>query len=289
MPFKTNNQILLSNNKTLGYAEYGDLHGSPVLYFHGLPSSRFELNIPECVEVAERLHARVIVVDRPGIGLSDFWPYTIAGFPDIITEFADRLGLDRFAVMGTSSGAKYVVACAWKIPERLTTATVISGTAPFDFPSAKHSLSKLFQVVYKIAGAMPWAFRLLLRVSARTICINPLKSFSLFGMLSATDKLVLSRQSVFSVFRQMIKNSVSQGARGGAHDWRIEAQPWGFSLREIAMAVTIHHGEDDRLLAKEHSRILALNIPNAHLKIYQGEGHTLFANQFEELLGTVYY
>jgi pimeloyl-ACP methyl ester carboxylesterase len=119
MSVKTDNQVKLSDGHSVGYAEYGDPMGKPVLHFHGFPSSRFEGHRPTMDEIATRLHARVIVVERPGIGLSDYKPYTIASWPDIVMEFADALRLDRFAVMGVSSGGKYVAACASKIPQRI--------------------------------------------------------------------------------------------------------------------------------------------------------------------------
>ena len=68
MTTKTDNQVKLKNGRTFGYAEYGDPHGKPVLHFHGMPSSRFELNSPGTQESASRLHACVILVERPGIG-----------------------------------------------------------------------------------------------------------------------------------------------------------------------------------------------------------------------------
>ena len=110
MAIKTDNQLRLSYGYSIGYAEYGDPQGRPVLHFHGLPSSRFEINNLDLIEVVERLHVRLILVDRPGIGLSDFRPYTIASYPDIVTDFADKLGLNQFALMGISSGGKFVAA-----------------------------------------------------------------------------------------------------------------------------------------------------------------------------------
>ena len=80
MAIKTDNQLRLSDGRSIGYAEYGDPQGRPVLYFHGLPSSRFEMNNPDLIEIAERLHVRLILADRPGIGLSDFRPYTLASY-----------------------------------------------------------------------------------------------------------------------------------------------------------------------------------------------------------------
>jgi hypothetical protein len=55
MSGKTDNQVKLSDGRSVGYAEYGDPMGKPVLHFHGLPSSRFELHRPAMDEIAARL------------------------------------------------------------------------------------------------------------------------------------------------------------------------------------------------------------------------------------------
>ena len=53
MAIKTDNHVKLSDGRSIGYAEYGDPQGRPVLYFHGLPSSRFEMNNPDSIEIVE--------------------------------------------------------------------------------------------------------------------------------------------------------------------------------------------------------------------------------------------
>ncbi len=90
MPIKTENQIMLSDGSAVGYAEYGDLMGNAVIHLHGCPSSRFEPNNPDLIAIAERLHIRLIVPERPGIGLSDWKSYTIAGYPALLVQFADK-------------------------------------------------------------------------------------------------------------------------------------------------------------------------------------------------------
>ena len=55
---QTDNQVKLSDGRSVGYAEYGDPMGKPVLHFHGFPSSRFEGHCPTMDEIAARLHAR---------------------------------------------------------------------------------------------------------------------------------------------------------------------------------------------------------------------------------------
>lgn len=65
-----NQQIKLRDGRLLGYAEFGDPDGKPILYFHGAHSSRVSGKV--LAPVATRINARVIAVDRPGFGLSDF-------------------------------------------------------------------------------------------------------------------------------------------------------------------------------------------------------------------------
>jgi pimeloyl-ACP methyl ester carboxylesterase len=84
MSVKLDNQVKLSDGRSVGYAEYGDPLDKPVLHFHGFPSSRFEGHRPTMDEIATRLQARVIVVERPGIGLSDYKPYTITSWPNTV-------------------------------------------------------------------------------------------------------------------------------------------------------------------------------------------------------------
>jgi pimeloyl-ACP methyl ester carboxylesterase len=56
----------LRDGRTLGYAEYGDPAGSPLLYFHGHPGSRLEAAF--LATAAHRAQIRLVGVDRPGMG-----------------------------------------------------------------------------------------------------------------------------------------------------------------------------------------------------------------------------
>jgi pimeloyl-ACP methyl ester carboxylesterase len=286
MSIKTDSQVKLSDGRAVGYAEYGDLTGKPVIHLHGAPSSRFEANNPDLVGIAERLHIRLIVPDRPGIGLSDWKSYTIASYPDLLVQFADKLGLDRFPLMGWSSGGKFVAACAWRVPQRLTTATIVSGTAPFDLPGARESLSKQDRQLYGMADRMPRLFRLPLRKIARDVRKNPSSILSLFTELCESDKAMLAQPNVKRQFEQMVVEAFRQGTRGAAHDLTIEARPWGFSLQEIKLPVAIWHGEDD-IVPIQEARLLAEAIPNARGRFFPNEGHLLIVSHFEEVLNSV--
>jgi pimeloyl-ACP methyl ester carboxylesterase len=288
MSVKIDNQVKLSDGRCVGYAEYGDSMGKPVLHFHGLPSSRFEGHRPAMDEIATRLHARVIVVERPGIGLSDYKPYTIASWPNIVAEFADALRLDRFAVIGVSAGGKYVAACAWKIPQRITAAGIISGTCPYDLPGAKETLSKRETQLYALADKAPWLLRLMLWKVARDARKNFSSVLSLFTDVSEPDKVALSQPDVQRMFGEIVVGAFERGTRGVALDWKLEARPWGFSLQEVRIPVHIWHGEQDEIQPIGQGQIMANALPNARAKFYPNEGHiSLIMNHYEELLSTI--
>jgi pimeloyl-ACP methyl ester carboxylesterase len=60
--------IDLVDGRVLGYREYGEVTGMPVVYFHGMPGSRLD---PVALdEEYRRLGVRVVAIERPGYGLS---------------------------------------------------------------------------------------------------------------------------------------------------------------------------------------------------------------------------
>ena len=70
------------------HSEYGDLEGKAVILFHGSPGSRLFRHPDE--SIALNLGIRLITVDRPGYGLSDFKPdRTYIEWADDVARLAD--------------------------------------------------------------------------------------------------------------------------------------------------------------------------------------------------------
>src|SRR5439155_19171014 len=116
MTLLADTSIRLSDGRRLAYAEWGVSDGFPVFYFHGTPHSR--LWCPD--EAATRsANVRLIAPDRPGIGLSDVKAARSYGdYPSDVVSLADALGIERFAVVGWSSGGADAGACAALLAER---------------------------------------------------------------------------------------------------------------------------------------------------------------------------
>ena len=136
-------RFVLPSGRGLGYDDHGPAEGQPVFYFHGVPSSRLDLHQFASEALAERLGIRVIAVDRPGCGRSDFQSgRTIADWPADVATLADGLGIERFAALGWSGGGPYALACARALPQRVSTAALVSSVGPHDVPGLTDAMSR---------------------------------------------------------------------------------------------------------------------------------------------------
>jgi pimeloyl-ACP methyl ester carboxylesterase len=275
-------RIRLPDGRALGYAEYGDPQGKPVIFLAGAPNSRF-LHPP--TESTEALGARLIVLERPGFGLSDFQPRrTLLDWPDDVAAAADALGIDRFAVAGISAGAPYTAACAYKLPGRVTCAAIISGVGPMDTPGTLEELPRVRRLGSRVARNAPWLVWPLLWLTG-----DPHRDPERFYeyMLSGNsdaDRALLSRPEMKAMLLRHYLEATRAGMRGFAQDSIILSNPWGFAPADIRVPVYLWHGEEDANVSPSAARHLARAIPNCRAKFIPGEGHWLILRHWEKIL-----
>lgn len=284
----TDNVLPLPDGRRLGYAEYGEPGGAPVFLFHGNPGSRLSWGlIPGC---PFRPGVRLIAPDRPGYGLSDFQPgRTISDWPDDVSTLADSLGIDTFAVAGVSGGGPYALACAWKFPERLTAAGVISGMGPMDpidAPRATEGMSRTNRFVFFLARRAPklirWNMELVAFLAHRG------QSLKLFVYkLPDVDKEIAARPEINEFFRIDFPEAFRQGGCGSAHDLILYALPWPFPLESISIKVHLWHGEADLSVPPSMGRYMANALPNCHATFIPGAGHLWILEHMGTVLETL--
>ncbi len=270
--------VTLADGREAGYAEVGNPDGYPVLHLHGTPGSRLEVCIPAARQAAEDLGIRLIGLDRPGIGLSAFRRFSIRDYPRMVRDFADALGLGQFAVTGVSGGGKYACACAWQLPDRITRAALVSSTCSFDLPGAKATANKQDRLVYAVATWAPWLLRLMFAKFTHDARRDPTALFSALPALGPADQQILAREDFRRAFARDLAEAFRQGGRGLALDYTLEARPWGVPLGQIRVPIEIWHGDDDRLVFSQASRILAAALPAATTHFVPGAGHLLDAS-----------
>ena len=223
---------------------------------------------------------RIICLDRPGHGLSDPNPgYKILDLADDALELADHLELDRFGVMGTSGGGPPVIACAYRIKDRLDFAVSLGGAAPiYTDPTASRELSAFDRITARLSVSLPrWLFILIMRLMIGTfknIKTND-QYIKVFGSLlcDADLEIVESYPGFVPALMLSIREAFRQGAGGPADDTVAIVKDWGFPLAEIDFPVVLVHGTDDKHVPYSFSEYLHAHIPNSRLIPLQGEGH----------------
>src|SRR5262249_54251521 len=125
--------VRLPDGRQLSYADVGDPAATRVIiYHHGLPSCRLE----SCVyheALMARPGVRMLAVDRPGIGRSSPDPNaSILSWPAALPSFANALGINRFALAGTSAGTPYCLAAARAMPNRVSAVSLACPMAPLE-------------------------------------------------------------------------------------------------------------------------------------------------------------
>jgi pimeloyl-ACP methyl ester carboxylesterase len=278
--------VTLADGRRLGFAEYGDPAGKPVLFFPGTPSGRLFHHPDESIAVS--LGARVITVDRPGYGLSDFQrERTLLHWPQDVVQLADALSIDRFGVAGISGGSPYVAVCAFVIPERLTTAGMISGVGPTVRPDGTRGMSRQRRLGVRVGRYAPWLTRPLLWLAS-----NPQRNAERYferiaAHSSMIDRAILARPEIKAMLMENWLDATRDGLRGYAWETRMFSRPWGFDLKDIAMDVHLWHGEEDVSIPVSVGRHVAEAIPGCHSTFVHNGGHFLLLDHWREIIGTM--
>ena len=277
-----NLHVTLPDGRALGYAEYGELTGKPVLYFPGTPSSR-RLHPP--IEPTLSLGARLIVVERPGYGLSDFQKgRRLLDWPEDVSAFAEALGLDRFPVVGVSGGGPYAAACAYKIPERVTRAAIVSGVGPTDLPGTIEEMPRVRRLGATVARRTPGLLAAVLWLVANPQR-NPERFFQrMVSGNSPVDQEIISQPEIKAMLMENYREATRLGVRGFAQDSIILSNAWGFRPEDISIPVDLWHGEADANVSISAARYMANTIPNCHATFIPGKGHWLFYECWGDIL-----
>jgi pimeloyl-ACP methyl ester carboxylesterase len=289
MQSKTEQRITLKDGRTLGFAEYGDSNGKPVLEFHGWPSCRLEACYYD--DPGKKLGARVIGIDRPGIGLSTYKSgFRILDWPSDIVEFANALGFTRFAIAGISSGSSYALACAKLIPERVTACAIVGGISPLKVEGEdikpKQYLAPIEYLIMRLANAAPLIARMGFSYLARAIRKDPDKVLKqLMIGTPPSDLELLKDEHAKSNAQATVAESARGGSRGSIESLALQMQEWGFSVRDVTIHVTLWHGELDNVALPVAAVYLASKLPNNTLNMIPNAGHfTVVARHAEDVL-----
>lgn len=282
---ETEYRLTLADGRTLACLALGAPGGEPVMYFHGYPGSRLEARL--AAAAAARLGACIYALDRPGFGGSTFQPgRTLRDWAGDVTQAADQLNLDRFAVIGVSGGGPYALACAALIPQRLHGVALVCALGPRTADNDTAGMVLPNRIALGIASRIPSLARLGVKGAARRLRSDPAHwvAYMMKGA-AAADRAVLEDPGYRTLFAQSMAEAVRSGGQGAAWDLTLLAGDWGLALRKVPVCVRIWQGLDDNIVPPATARYLEATLPRSEAHYLPGEGHfSLIVHHMDAIL-----
>ncbi|MBB5353219.1 pimeloyl-ACP methyl ester carboxylesterase [Haloferula luteola] len=271
---KENERVELPDGRHLGFAEYGDPDGKPVMYFHGWPSSRYQAAFTD--GPARERGLRILAPDRPGVGLSDPLPGRhFSDWPGDVAAFADALGIGSFSILGISGGGPYALASCVALPERIERAAMICGAPPL---AEKSDRSHMHWAYRSLAGlksfrrhAVPWVIPLSEWMIGRGAQHPPMSW--MLKSVPPRDREALFTSGGWDMVTRSYLEAVRNGCDAMLTEGELYLEPWDFRPEEIRVPMEIWHGTQDANLPCEVAQRLCQRIPTAHGNWIEGEGH----------------
>ena len=270
-------RFYLPTGRRLGFAEFGDPSGEPVLWFHGTPGGRRQFPLLGR-RAAEKLGLRVVAVERPGSGLSDPHPYeSMADWATDVAHVADSLGAQRLGIVGLSGGGPYALACAAVPPlsGRVAAVAVLGGVVPSVGQDA--IATGAIDLARRFAPVLGGLRRPLAHaVSALLLPIVPLSHYACQAFartMPEGDRKVLRDPEIEGMFVDDLVLLAKGRFQAIVDDARLFGRDWGFRLADVKAPVRWWHGDADHIVPLSDAQSAIALLPNAELVLRRQESH----------------
>lgn len=268
--------IQLRDGRRLGYREIGAADGTPIVFFHGTPGSRFCLSEQDAITHIPG--TRWILPERPGYGLSDPCPERrLKDWPSDVEQLADALDLDTFIVSGGSGGGPHALACARFLGRRVSACLTLASPSPLDFRRPAAGLAFGNAAGIWLTRFAPWAYRKGVETLRRKVLANPHDFIEMLKKQVAEPdaRLVENPEYAEDMLRDVVE-AYRQGWEAHASDGRISiARDWGFALQDIDVPVYGWYGAEDTLVSLKMTKYLTDHIRTMRMTIVENAGHLL--------------
>ena len=267
----TDGVLTLRDGRSVGYADHGSPDHTAVIWCHGGPGSRFE---PQgLAAAASEAGLRFVGIDRPGYGNSTPQPgRTIGGWVGDGLAVADRLGAERFLVVGVSTGGAYALALAAAAPRRVLGAVACCALTDMRWAEGKAMMARA-----QIEDI--WSARDrddALRIATDTFGADGTKMMTQVGgtPLPPSDLAFFNDPTAMAGFLAGLPAMFAHGPQGYADDRLADGPGWGsFDVAAVRCPVTVLHGGSDSIVPVAHAHHTAAIVPGAKLRVLDELGH----------------
>lgn len=276
-------QIRLDDGRRMGYAEYGDPAGRPVVFCHSVYGCRYE--IPPGHYMLRDHNLRFVIPDRPGVGLSD--PRCLSAYTDWVddlVQLAAHLGLGRFDIAGFSAGGNYALAAAWRLPMMIDRVLVVSPTPPMTSLRDLGAVPATHKIALALAMKLPNIAVQVYGALSKGAMKSPERFLSEILPAAALEKRELALPDIREVYRACIPEMVKHGTRGMPLELCYLVQRWNFDLTGIRQPIQFWRGQVDGHVPAVIAEKLMAEIPGATVRRFPDRGHMILHTEWNSLV-----
>lgn len=259
----------------MGVLVRGPADGHAVIHLHGAPGSRREQHLVFPDEVLTRFGIRAVSVDRPGYGNTDPLPGSRPDRAQDVLAVADALGIDRFALVGVSSGGTNALTLAALAPKRVHRLVLLSAQMPYDDDEAIAALQpgQSFGLPYLRGGRSELIEQYFADVRASTLA-NPVAGFEeTTRTLSAREQAWYSQPWVRDAFVADMQEGLRVSAEGYLDDALTSVRPFEVDVSTVQCPVRAVHGTLDDWEPLANLRRILAQVADAQLFLLEGMNH----------------
>ena len=280
--------LRLRDGRRLSYSETGSPLGIPVIYCHGAIGTPIERSV-DLEVMAQTLGVRYLAISRPGFGRSDPAPgRSVLDFAGDVSELADALGLERFAVAGVSAGGPYALALGHALAERVVRVAVCSSLSPFCAPHHTPGMERRIRLGLTLLARAPGPCA---DVGDRLVALirrHPeLLSRVIAAHAAPCERAYVMADGERRAAATSFLDAASAGVRGMIDDYLSCVRPWGFDVSDVDREVHLWHGLSDPLVPIEHALQLVVALPRCRPFLDPDEGHHFFRRRLAEIVATL--
>jgi pimeloyl-ACP methyl ester carboxylesterase len=227
--------LLLEDGRRLAWAEYGHPHGYPILYLHRQGGSKLEALFLH--DAAKTSGFRLIAMDRPGLGGSDFFTFSD---PEVLAEdyiqLINQLNLPQVAIFSWGSGSRFALSMAARFPARISFLNLLSPRER----GCSLAGNRLLGLSFRLTLRMLIAVRKSRRFKQDEDYLVRLREHMCYA-----DKRQLDHPEVRSLMARITHESTVQGAAGPAQDFWFALAATDIGKFSLAMPVHVWNGSAD--------------------------------------------
>ncbi len=283
---KQDHVVTLKSGHAITYREYGPRDGRALIVFHNTYGSR--LMIPNNYsQICKKTNRRVIIIDRPGYGQTDYIKGHPGQWPERLNEVIDQLKIKEYDILAAVLGCPLALHFASKADARLKRLILSSPFLMNTEEDTKHLLGILAPAQMLVKGSVRFA-RQVYELWLKSVSLNldtHYRNMIESGVGSA-EKELFQREGTIDLIVDTFREASDKTLNGLSNEMVFCLTPCNIDLSQIKIPVDLWWGTEDLRFTREGVENIAAQLPNSTLHIKEGYSEHLYYALFEDMIDT---